>query len=379
MAEPVPRQTREPLALYALLVLVNVALLIGLASSPSLAPDYRAFHVAGQMARSAPATIYSREAQSEAQRNAFGGTQLIPFFHPPQELLVFAPLSILPFKLSLLLWRLLNVLFVVVAAVLLADALGLRRLPTILQAAALFPIAFCILQGQDSILLLVILCASFRLLRANLEVAAAVVLSLGLFKPQLPVIIALALLAIGRNKFVLAFAASSAAAVAASFAYLGPIGARQLIRCAQLSESMLPIERMPNIRGLLARFAGDFHLLTLLLAVVCLAAFFLLWRRARSLDFAFASSICIGSIVAPHLFSQDLSLLVVPIAIMARHWTRRETLMLAPLYIAPIFLLLSYLNLASLLVVPTVLLCVATFRLQPQRTPATAPQVAVAN
>jgi hypothetical protein len=64
---------------------------------------------------------------------------------------------------------------------------------------------------------------------------------------------------------------------------------------------------------------------------------------------------------------------------MARHWTRRETLMLAPLYIAPIFLLLSYLNLASLLVVPTVLLCVATFRLQPQRTPATAPQVAVAN
>jgi hypothetical protein len=54
---------------------------------------------------------------------------------------------------------------------------------------------------------LLLVCGCFYLLRKDLDLAAALVLALALFKPQLPIILALALFAIGRVKFFVWFAA----------------------------------------------------------------------------------------------------------------------------------------------------------------------------
>src|SRR5262249_28137016 len=130
----------------------------------------------------------------------------------------------------------------------------------------------------------------FYLLKMNYNVAAALVLSLALFKPQLPVVLAIAILAVGRKRFFAWFTVFGSALTAASMAYVGRRGIGQIIQDQELAAGGVPM--MPNLRGLLAfSFHADFRWLAIALLAAGGLVMLPVWRRSRSLEFAVATSI----------------------------------------------------------------------------------------
>jgi hypothetical protein len=127
--------------------------------------DYEAFYSAGRAFVVNPQHVYDPMVQLKAGGLWRTEEELLPFYHLPNELILFAPLSLLTYDQSLLLWRLLSCGALLATAILLARELGLPRLMTALTFFAFVPAIICIGEGQDSILLLLILSLTYLLLR----------------------------------------------------------------------------------------------------------------------------------------------------------------------------------------------------------------------
>ena len=361
MQEPIQNNIQK-LSVYILLAVVNLIAFWVYIQTPPLHSDYGAFYIAGQTARTAPAKIYDIQFQAAQQIQAFNN--FVPFFHPPQELLLLAPLSMLPFMRSFHVWQIFSLLCLFAAGLLLGKASGTKPMIAVAIVAAIFPIGICLELGQDSLLLLLITSWCFYLLRKDADIAAGVVLSLALFKPQLPLILAIALLAFGRTKFAASFSVAAAALTAGSIAYMGRVGVRDFFFCAKVGGDFLPIFRMPTMRGMIAGVAGDHQGLALAMLIAVVAIFWHRWRRSHSLDFVFATAICVYCFAAPHLFAHDLAVLAVPLMLVSNLVRRpKDALLLIAFFSAPLFIIFYHFNLSALMAIPTICLCVACFRL----------------
>ena len=341
------------LGLYIAMILLNcVASLV--IRGPEARADYRSFYAAGRAAGE-PSQVYDLASQYRAQISLFGSFN--PFNHLPLEIAVFAPLSHLPYLYSLWVWRGLSLLCLAASGALLAKATATDTTTMIAVLASIFPVAICIELGQDSLLLLLFVSAAFYLLRRNSDILAGVALSFALFKPQLPIILAFALLCARRTKFCAAFATSTAAIAAASVLYLGKAGIEKMLLCIRVSETSIPIAVMPTLRGLMARLAGDHEQLAIFILVAMVLTFIPLWRRFASLEFVFATAICLYGVCAIHLYAHDLVLLGIPVAFLLGTPKRAyDNPLLAILMSAPLYVALFILNLATLAAIPTMLL-----------------------
>lgn len=336
-----------------------------LAASPHL--DFRCFYSSAKIARRAPAHIYDPKYQLVEQQEEFGDRAFIPFCHPPQELLIFAPLSTLPYATAFAVWRLFSVLCLVLSGLILAAAIGANRINTVLLCAATYPVLMCLTVGQDSILLLLLISGCFYLLKTNRDVWAALVLGLALFKPQLPVVFAVAMLAIGRARFFAWFAAFSSALAGASLAYVGWHGAVDMVRDIDLADRVgYGVAGMSTVRGMLALLGVDSRTLAFVILIAAVAATFPLWRRHRSLEFAVSTSICLESALAVHLFPDDLVVLAIPLLIVLAAGRIAKPI-LVPVFAAitsgPLGMLAFIARAPSLLLLPTLALAAMTFRL----------------
>jgi hypothetical protein len=359
-----------------LLILIGINALVYLAlvrDKPArVVGDFRVFYVAGEIAQRTPSRLYDLAYQRQVELAEFPDTHFSPYFHPPHELLLFVPLSRLPFVVSFNTWRLLSVLSLALSGILIGKIAGLNPLSTILLVSAMYPVVWCLFLGQDSLLLLLLVCACFCLLREEATMWAALVLSLALFKPQIPAVVALAALAIGRKRFFAWFAAFGAALSAASIAFAGRDGVRQIMAAEKMGESHLGVAAMPSVRGTIAFFAGDHPRLAAIALAGALVAMFALWRRYRSLDFAVSSAICVASAFTPYIFAYDLVLLVIPLALIAQKPQKHDGAVGALLTSGLLLLFLMFFKVTFLLVIPTLALGVTTFRLaSPMREPVT--------
>ncbi len=351
---------------YVAMIVINSFVALCLISYMGLKPDYRSYYAAGVASRTAPHTLYDWKSQEILQRELFGDFVLLPFFHPPLELPLFAGLSKLPYIYSLNLWRLFSMGLLGASGVMLARITKQNALMLTLLLAAMVPMAACVVEGQDSIMLLLIISATFYLLRNDQDFAAGVLLASALFKPQVPIILAIALFAIGRKRFVTVFVAASAVITAASFLYMGGSGLQQILECTRFTEGRLPISEMPSIRGLISVVAGDQRILSAAALVLCLLFIFPVWRRARSLSFVFATAICVGCLAALHVFTYDLTLLAIPLALLIATPQKRDAPLVALLTSGPLYLLVYAPKLECVFVIPTIMLCVSCFRLMPK-------------
>lgn len=325
--------------------------------------DFQAFYGAGETIRNAPSRVYDLSYQRVIQRSQFGDqseSQFRPFFHPPHELLVFAPFSLLPYALSLSLWRIFNLLCLAGSGFLFAGAVRMNRSGPMLYFLAMAPVAVCLFEGQDSMLLVLFISACFYFLRRDRDALAGLVLAVAMFKPVLPVVIAVALLASGRRKLFSWFVGSGATLVALSLSIVGRAGVAQMLQGLKLAEqSSLG---MPTVRGLAYLVAGDHPRLAYMAFVLALAGMFFFWRRARSLDFAIASAICLGCAFAPYLRIYDLVALAIPLLLTVDKAKSNAAITLA-LSSAPLLLVLTFFHALALLIIPTLVLGTITFRL----------------
>ena len=282
-----------------------------------LQADFRVLYTAGYMARTGHAKeLYNYQLVREVQARVIADDgAAVPFIHPAFEALLFVPISLLSYHAAYLLWITINCAVLVAIYKLLRPKIdALAHLFPWLPATLLlsfFPISFAIMQGQDSLLLLLVVVLTFRKIAKN-ELEAGLFLALGMFRFQVLLPVLVLFLWWRAWRFVLGWLLTSFALLAASVAVAGIGGQVQLFRLLQSLAALPYLEltnRMTNLRGLVTAFGGGVFVTTVLSAIVLIAA---AWQSRKTAAQRFTLAITVSCLVAYHFFLHDLCILVVP-------------------------------------------------------------------
>ncbi len=325
--------------------------------------------------------LYDRRVQYQVQEDYAGHIPFrrgpLPYIHPPVEAVIFVPLTLLPYRRALLAFDLLNVAGLAAVAVLLRRSVAaLRLIPwwqLVLASFAFFPVFSCLLQGQDSILQLLLCTLGFNALRRRADVLGGCWLGLAAFKFQFVIPVVLLLFFWKRRRVICSFAA---VALILGLLSLGLVGVEGMLEYPRFVLRVVnspglggvPPELLPNLHGLLTGgpgvFSGAFG--TVLAAVASILVFGFAaatgwpprepetfdlqipdWQR---FDLQLSLAVTVGVLIAWQTNVHDLSLLVLPLAWIANYiWERgkREgragfSLLLPalPLLISPLWMVL---------------------------------------
>lgn len=300
--------------------------------------DFRGEYAAGYMVRSGNAhRLYDDSSQLFFQNSLVSRRSItLPFDHLAYEALFFAPFSFLQFKTAYFVF-----LFVNLAALALSILLIRRWTPTLncvypwltsMMMVVFLPTAVALMQGQDSILLLVCLTTVFAALESGGDLIAGAVLSLGMFKFQIMLPIALLFLLWKRWRFMVGFSVSTIALLVASFALTGKQAARAYIglllsmsvglhSAADQARLGVSPTGMPNLRGLVLGFLGHKvpglweQVLIVTLSVALMVAAYLRGLHWPSCD-KLLVAIMAAALVSYHSFIHDMAILLLPMLVL---------------------------------------------------------------
>ena len=307
-------------------------------------PDFTAFYSAGKCVLSGRgAEVYTMAGEARFQREFAAQVKIrqspLPFTHPPFEAALFAPLALLPYQAAYWTWNGLSVMALFGFLALLRPHVPnvwrwSRSLP-ITAALAFFPVFVCLLQGQDSLVLLLLFAWAFVAMEKGHDSAAGFLLGLALFRFQLVLPMIIVVVLRRRWKVVGGFAVAAIALAAISIPVVGwtqVLGyPQELLRVShsQGSAAMNPKE-MPNVRGLLVSFLGENSVsqwLTALVSLVLLALAVWKWKpepRQPEFRLGFGLTVTVAVMVSYHLMGHDLSLLLLPL-LLAADWLCTDT------------------------------------------------------
>ncbi len=354
--------------------------------------DFRIFYTAGLMLRRGDGRVlYSEELQTKIEREfapeAVRRSGPLPYNHPPFEAILYAPMTYLPYFSAYSLWFLVNIL-------LLAGSVYHLRwsLPTlnsdfrwilILAPLAFFPIAYALMQGQDSILLLALYSLAYTAMRRGKDLRSGAYLGLGLFKFHLVLPFACILLLRRRWR---ALTGMGLIAVVEALISWALVGGRELLYYPrfiwQVNRKLEPWVIVPanmgNLRGLFTGWKAmnpPPHWIEIALFAASLGLLVWASRQWRPLDAlnshqwdcGFSVCMVVTYLVGYHGYNQDMSFLLLPLLlaldrVLSGQWETAAGLksVLGLMFLSPLYLLLtlqlSHQNLFSI-----VLLCFAGY------------------
>lgn len=214
-------------ALYALLNTISFSLFVPGA-------DWAPLWVAGKLSWTSAVQAYDFDLVSSLQQPLVGATTDRPFVYPPSALLLFAPLALIPFTASL-------VLFILVSLVLFDRA----SRPLRPQHLLLFvgpPVVLAALAGQPTLLVSALVLFGLTKLDKNESQAGLLIGIAAMIKPPL---LLLAPLALAGGGYWRAFASAAATAAAIGALSLAAFGA---------DAWMAWLSALPRFNGIVAEF-----------------------------------------------------------------------------------------------------------------------------
>ncbi len=340
-------------------------------------PDFTVFYTAGTILREGLRhQLYDPHIQYRVQQGFTGGMiesrrGPLPYIHPPLEAVVFLPLTLLPYRQAFVAWDLLNIVALFGVAVRLRRNLNvLRAIPPwefVLGFLAFFPVFLCLLQGQDSILLLLLCTLGFSALKRESDFLAGGWFGLALFKFQFVIPLVLLIAFWKRKRAAWGFAVVACVWALLSVGLVGwdgmlayPKYVLQIARAPSLGG--VPPELMPNLRGLLEGWSFNsssadsvpavMSALVLVLSALLLgfAAFKGRPVSKEHLEVGFSLAVVVAVLTSWHTNAHDLCLLLLPLVLLADYgWTfltdfpGREAVLLIPalpLLISPLWIVL---------------------------------------
>lgn len=301
-------------------------------------PDFTAYYTAGTLLRfGRGAQIYQPDAQFRVQQKFTEDGEIrrgpLRYIHPPFEALLFIPFARLPYRAAFILWDIVNfAILIAVAVVLRATTLSntpLRVWDVLLGLLAFFPVFANFFQGQDAILLLLVVVLALRALNANADLTAGCWLALGLFRFQLVIPLALLLVLWGRRRVALGFAAIAAALALLSAAIVGWNTLEGYPQYLWFWTSISGVGRtppslLPSLLGLVTGWPSSpgMHWLLQPLVLILSASLVILAARLKSLArqttlfrLCFACAVLVALLVGYNTSTYDLSLAAVPVAV----------------------------------------------------------------
>jgi hypothetical protein len=304
--------------------------------------DFSIYYCAGTIVRQGMGhRLYDNVTQFKVQREFSPEVAIrldaLPYNHPPFEALWFTPFSYVSYSSAFALWALANLAMLISLPFMLRPRLlHLQDYPWliwVLASLGFFPVFFTLLQGQDSILLLFLYALSFLCLKQKREAFAGGWLALALFKPHLVLPFIFLLLAQGRKKVLYGFLPIAAVLALVSAAVVGKEGMLLYPRYVlHLEETMargaiMPSD-MPNLRGLLyVLLHGDSYVGLVALIISVGLLLFAAWRcrgGANRFDLNFSLAVVATILVSYHGLGYDLSILILPIFLLANELLGKE-------------------------------------------------------
>jgi alpha-1,2-mannosyltransferase len=260
-----------------------------------------------------------------------------PMVYPPFYYALVSPLAALPMKTAAVVWAGLMVACLIASVIWLPRASGdtSRHMACFIQLIALFtPLVENLTSNQKGSVLLLLLVATYALLRDRRPFAAGLVFGLLAFKPQLTLVIAAAMLLKRQWRFAAGGAVAGVTLVAASLAVSGQACQDYLAFSSQMADYLhtagydlakshswygffhLLLQNQPD--AVIRAASGAMILATLIIVGILLRG----PMRVDSPQFAvqFSGLVLAAILVSPHLLTYDLTLLVLP-ATLAASWS----------------------------------------------------------
>ena len=355
--------------------------------------DFSQFYCAAQIVRRGLGRqLYDLKTQVEFQSKV--ASVHVFYNHPPFEALLFLPFTYFNYRAAYTLWTVTGLALLVCTALLIEShtkvSLAVAQYARVHADFGLVVIIFltfgpattCLLIGQDSMLMLSIYTLAFILLKRGAEFQAGCVLACGLFKFQF--IVPFVLILVLRKKWstVSGVATVGALLVAASTKISGGQVITEYPRFLLLDRTYQQIagfapEYMPNIRGLLYLATKGRLPVAILGGLVAIFSLVALWLAAknwqdRHFSLSFSASLFATLLASYHLYNYDLTLLLLPIAIVCGELAQRRRLLSIPgittaalilLFTPPMHRLLLLHGVYALMCIPILVLFISAARL----------------
>ncbi len=297
--------------------------------------DFPDFYAAARMVREGYGhQLYDFQAQEKFQIRYAGRTGDY-YIHPPFETLVFLPICLWSLPTAYLLWCLLNVVALAYTAIVFQRHV-FKRLEwrALLPLFFLFPpVLLSFLQGQDSLLLLLIMTLAVVELRRDRNFTAGCLLGCGLFKFHIVLTLVVLLVSLRRKGLIRGFALVFAILILISAGISGwaflTAYSHFLMRLSSLPLAGIHPAAMANIRGLVS-ISGIVQNRAACLALIWTVSVSLLWyawksfKRSKSTStdvtsLAFGNFVLAALLVSYHLSPPDLCIALLPIGLFSQY------------------------------------------------------------
>ena len=241
-----------------------------------------------------------RSVQGQLVPNQF--TQ--PFLSPPVDSWLAAPLAALPYNVALLVWAAFLLVALVFALAWTSSYRGPARIAAVAVAITPWWVLLAIYVGQVVPLVAAALLVAWRLIKEDREIAAGLVLSLLVLKPNTAVLVPFVVLAAGRWRAFVACAAASAVLAGLSVLSVGMDG---------VNDYLASLGHLPGGATALT-LGGAFGLSgTAAMAVragIVVAALVAAFTQRGRPGMAMAIGAIASLLTAPYLHNSDLCVLV---------------------------------------------------------------------
>jgi hypothetical protein len=342
------------------LALGLVAMLIGIQLSnwayfltqmvPAGHADFRSNYIAGYLLRTGK-PLYDYAAQFEAQNRIVSNAEVVlPFIHPAYEAVLYLPPSLFPYPQAFWLWFGVNITILALIYRLLRTDLGalapiFPALPAV-AIAAFLPFGVALVQGQDSLLLTMLMALAFARFRMRDDsLLAGVCLGIGAFRFQIVLPLCVCFLLWRRWKTTAGFVATILPAAALSIAISGLWPYIHTLQNVQdpsripIPTSYLPVERMVSLRALI-QVSGGGAWTVIVVSFLVLGVTILCGRRSTT-QHQFVLAIAAASLVSYHAFVHDLGILFIPCAYLFARKTITAQFIAAAVFVTPALMVFS--------------------------------------
>ena len=289
------------------------------------------------------AGVYDLAEQEKLKKSLLPDAQPLIFEHPPFEALLLAPLGALPYKTAYLIWGLINVVIWLSLAHLLRPYATVPRddAAYLLLWLMFLPLWAALFEGQSSLVMFLLYALTFIELRSGRELRAGAVFGLALFKFQFAIPFVLILLLQRRWKFVQGFLGTTSGLGLLSLLAVGWQGVLAYIHLILAIATHPESASYGNAIGM-ATVGGFVHPLlgqtlghaaaSLFIAGISIGLLILTaykWSKtglasdARKFDLMFAAAVVVSLTTSLHMFTPDLSPLLLAMLLVVRYFPGR--------------------------------------------------------
>lgn len=228
------------------------------------------------------------------------------FLHPPLVAWLFAPLTVFSEPVAYGLWTLISLAALVLAWRLAAPYAGVAKVSLLLLPIGLYPVLLAFYFAQPTILVVAAVALAWWFSRRDQTIAAGCALAVATFlKPQIILLLPVALLISGRVRLVAWWAAGCAVLGTVTVLVIGEGGMVSWWHAIQASQGD-PVHSVYTLAGLL----GNGPLTYALWVAQGALALAIAWLRRHQLDIVFAVGLLGSAATAFHFHELDYSSLV---------------------------------------------------------------------